>query len=224
MSGCCDHDHGGGATDTGFRRILWLALVLNAAMFAVEALAVLFAGSVSLQGDALVFLGGASAYAITLVVLPLGLAWRARAALFKAACMGAFGLWVIGQAVWHLSAGSVPDAGVMAPVAVLAFTVNVSVAALLFRHRGGDANRRSIWLCSRNDAVANLAVLAAAAGVFGTGAGWPDVLVAGGIAGLALTSAATVARQAAGELRRGPAPEPHDHTGGHAHVHGAGDD
>lgn len=224
MSGCCDHDHGGGATETGFRRVLWLALVLNGAMFAVEAVAGLLAGSVSLQADALDFLGDASAYAITLVVLPLGLAWRARAALFKAAGMGTFGLWVIGQALWNLSAGTVPDAGVMAPVAVLAFAVNVSVAALLFRHRGGDANRRSIWLCSRNDALANLAVLGAAAGVFGTGAGWPDVLVAGAIAGLALTSAAAVARQAVGELRHGTAAETDGRQAGYARFHGAGDD
>ena len=125
---------------------------------------------------------------------------RARAALLKGLSMGAFGLWVIGAAVYKAVAGIPPDAAVMGVTATLALAANVGVAALLFRFRGGDANMRSVWLCSRNDAISNVAVIAAAAGVATTATGWPDIAVALIIAGLALSAAWQVIRLARGEL------------------------
>ena len=204
MAGCthCHVDETAEALrrDRLFRRALWIALAINAAMFAVELAASLLGRSVSLQADALDFLGDASSYGLSLLVLGMGLRARSGAALAKGATMGLFGLWVVASAVDRALAGSVPAPGIMGPVALMALAANATVTALLFRYRAGDANMRSIWLCSRNDAIANLAVLVAAGGVFATGSGWPDILVAAGIAGLNLTSAASVIRQAYGEL------------------------
>lgn len=185
------------------RSALWIALGLNAAMFAVELGAGLAAGSVALQADALDFLGDAANYGISLLVLGMALPWRAGAALLKGASMGLFGLWVIAVGLWHAVAGTLPDHGIMGAVALLALAVNVGVAVLLFRFRGGDANLRSVWLCSRNDALGNLAVLAAASGVFATGRGWPDLAVSAFMAALALTASAQVLRQSLAELRAG---------------------
>jgi Co/Zn/Cd efflux system component len=189
--------------DPRWRAILWVALVANAAMFALEMVAGLAADSRALQADALDFLGDAANYAISLGVAGLALAWRARAALVKAATMLAFGLWVVGYAVHGLVVGSAPQAQTMGLVGALALAVNLAVALLLFRYRGGDANMRSVWICSRNDAIGNLAVLAAAAGVFGTGRAWPDLLVATLVAGLAIWGSAQVFTQARRELAHG---------------------
>lgn len=190
--------------DRRFRQALWVALALNGGMFLVEVAASLLGRSVSLQADSLDFLGDAWSYAVTLAVLGMSLRARASAALAKGATMGLFGLWVIGSTVYHAVTGNVPVAGVMGPVALLALAANVTVTVLLFRYRGGDANMRSIWLCSRNDAIANLAVLAAAGGVVVTGAGWPDIVVAAVIAALNLSAAASVLRQARHELQHRP--------------------
>ena len=197
MAGCttCAHDAPPGGGDTPFRRILWIALAVNAAMFVAEVVASYLASSVSLQADSLDFLGDAASYAITLFVLSMSPLARMRAALSKAAMMGAFGLFVVGMAIYHAIAGIVPEPVIMGPVAILAFAANAGVAALLFRHRTGDSNRRSVWLCSRNDAIGNLAVLVAAAGVWGSGTGWPDYAVAAVIAGLNLSAAIQVIRQ-----------------------------
>lgn len=184
-----------------FRRILWFALFSNAIMFIVELIASLISGSVSLQADALDFFGDAVNYGITLFVLGMTLRVRAKAALFKSATMAAFGLWVIGSAVYRLAVGTVPDAAVMGAIGMLALLVNLSVAMMLFRYRSGDSNMRSIWLCSRNDALGNIAVMLAAGGVFATATGWPDILVAALIAGLSLSAAVQVFRQALSELR-----------------------
>ena len=184
-----------------FRRILWFALVSNAVMFGVELAGSFISGSVSLQADALDFFGDAVNYGITLFVLGMALHMRAKAALFKSATMAAFGLWVIGNAIYRASIGSIPDAAVMGVIGILALIVNVAVAVLLFRYRSGDSNMRSIWLCSRNDALGNIAVLIAAAGVVATDGGWPDILVAALIAGLSLSAAVQVFRQALTELR-----------------------
>lgn len=194
MAGCtsCAHDTPTGGGDTPFRRILWIALAINAAMFVAEVVASFLSDSVSLQAGALDFFGDASSYAITLFVLGMGVVARTRAALLKAATMGAFGLWVIGMAVYHAITGIVPEPIVMGPVAVLAFAANASVAILLFRHRAGDSNRRSVWLCSRNDAIGNVTVFAAALGVWGSGTGWPDYAVAAVIASLNLSAAIQV--------------------------------
>ncbi len=188
------------AGDARQRRILWAVLVINLAGFAVEAGAGLAAHSASLQADALDFLGDAANYVLSLAVLGMALRHRARAALAKAGAMGAFGLWVIASTVWYAVHGTTPEAGVMGGIAILAFALNVACLALLTGFRRADANLRSAWMCSRNDVIGNAAVLLAAAGVFGTGTKWPDLAVAAVMAGLALWSAARIARQALGEL------------------------
>ena len=208
MAGCCHDDHC--SADAGankalnspaWRRALWIALAVNAVMFAGEIVAGVAAGSASLQADALDFLGDSGTYAISLMVAGLGLGWRARAALLKGAGLLVLGLWVIGSTVWHALAGTLPEAEVMGVVGVLALLANAAVALMLFRFRTGDSNMRSVWICSRNDAIGNLAVLAAAAGVFGTGTGWPDLIVAAIMASLSISGGWQIVRQARGELR-----------------------
>jgi Co/Zn/Cd efflux system component len=186
-----------------WRLILWIALIANAAMFVVEIVAGVAADSRALQADALDFIGDAANYAISLGVAGMALAWRAKAALFKAATMLAFGLWVIGYAVYGLAVGSSPEPQTMGLIGTLALLVNAAVALLLFRYREGDANMRSVWICSRNDALGNIAVLAAALGVFGTGHARPDLLVAGIMAGLAIWGSSEVFTQARRELAHG---------------------
>lgn len=199
---CCDAaDVGDAHNDPRWRRVLWVALALNAIMFAIEIVAGIAADSRALQADALDFLGDSANYAISLGVAGMAIAWRARAALAKAATMLGFGLWVLGSALWGFFVGASPDAGTMGIVGFLALAVNLAVAGMLFRYRTGDANMRSVWICSRNDAIGNIAVLAAAIGVFGTGRAWPDLVVASIMAGLAVWGSAEVFNQARGELR-----------------------
>lgn len=198
---CCAGKSGKTAlNDPKWRRVLWIALIINAGMFAVEIAAGVAADSRALQADALDFLGDAANYAISLGVAGMALAWRARAALFKAATMLAFGLGVLGATLWGFLNGTAPHAETMGVVGAAALAANVAVALMLYRWRTGDANMRSVWICSRNDAIGNLAVLAAALGVFGTGRGWPDLVVAGIMAGLAIWGSLEVFRQARGEL------------------------
>lgn len=203
---CCAHGHHPGLRDrerdTRFRRILWLVLIINAVMFLVEIGAGLAAGSVSLQADALDFLGDAGNYGISLLVVGRELHLRARAALVKGATMGLFGFWVIGVTAWHAAQGTLPHAVTMGAVGFAALLANVVVLALLWAYRSGDSNMRSVWLCSRNDVIGNCAVLLAALGVLGTGTGWPDVTVAAVMGLLALQGAWLVIRQASGELRQ----------------------
>lgn len=203
MSACCTEPSPRDATGR-FRRILWVVLAINAGMFLVEVSSGLASQSVSLQADALDFLGDAANYALTLMVLGLALRWRAAAALVKGATMGLFGIWVIGYTIWSLIVGTAPGALVMGSVGALALAANVFCAILLFAWRQGDANMRSVWLCSRNDAIGNVAVMLAAGGVFATGANWPDLLVAAILASLALSAAFQVFRQAIGEIRESP--------------------
>jgi len=155
-------------------------------MFVVEIVASYFGDSISLQADALDFLGDAANYAISLFVLGMALHLRARASMVKGITMAVFGLWVIGNAVNRALVGSAPEPSVMGGIAVVALAVNFIVAFLLYRYREGDSNMRSIWLCSRNDAIGNIAVMIAAAGVFATSSRWPDLLVAAIIARLEL--------------------------------------
>src|SRR5882672_11361681 len=190
--------------DDAYRHVLWAVLAINAAMFAVEVIAGLAAGSAALQADALDFLGDAANYAISLFVVGMALRYRASAALAKGATMAAFGLWVIGTVIWHALHGTLPSAFTMGAVGVAALVANAASFGLLWAYRTGDANMRSAWICTRNDVLGNVAVLLAAVGVFGTGTGWPDIVVAAIIASLALQGAAVVARQAAEELRRTP--------------------
>ena len=181
--------------------VLWMVLILNAIMFLVELGAGLAAGSVSLQADALDFLGDSANYGISLFVLGMSLRRRASASLIKGGSMGMFGIWVFGHTGYRLLNGGVPSAVIMGGVGMLALAVNVLCAVLLFAYRGGDSNMRSVWLCSRNDALGNLAVILAASSVFATGAGWPDLLVGSIIAALALSASFQILRQAMGELR-----------------------
>lgn len=201
------HCHGDHCSATEFdassprlRRVLWIALILNAAMFAVEIVGGLKSGSVSLLADAVDFAGDAANYALSLAVLSMGLLWRARAAWIKGATMGAYGAFVLGKAAWAAAAGSAPEPITMGAIALLALAVNAGVAVMLFSFREGDANLRSVWLCSRNDAIGNVAVGIAALGVFGTGTAWPDLVVASVMATLALTASVSVLRQARGEI------------------------
>lgn len=184
-----------------YRRILWTALLVNAAMFAVEIFASRVSQSMSLQADALDFFADAANYAITLFVLPLATVWRSRAGLFKGLSMLVFGIFVLASALIRVLAGEVPEATTMGAVAVLALIANVGVAILLYRYRGGDSNMQSIWLCSRNDAIGNLAVMLAAIGVYGTASRWPDLVVAVLIASLSISAAYRVILMAREEMR-----------------------
>lgn len=206
---CCQDgcDTAAAMVSSGFRRALWIALAINASMFAVEIAAGIAAGSSSLQADALDFLGDAANYVLSLFVLGMSLRHRARASVLKGVTMAAFGAWVALNTLRHLLTGTVPEAGMMGAVGVAALAANVGVALILYTFRDGDSNMRSVWICSRNDAIGNVAVLAAASGVFATGSGWPDVVVAGIMAALALSGAAQVLRHALAELRPGAAPK-----------------
>ncbi|WP_332774510.1 cation transporter [Polaromonas sp.] len=184
-----------------YRRILWLALAINLAMFGVELGAGFRSGSVALLADAIDFFGDAANYGVTLAVLSMGLAWRARAARLKAVSMLGFGVFVMGKALWTFTQGTTPEAFTMGSIGLLALLANLGVAFMLYAYREGDANMRSVWLCSRNDAIGNLAVMGAALGVFGTGAAWPDLAVAAVMASLAMTGGWTVLRQASHELK-----------------------
>lgn len=183
-----------------YRRVLWIALGVNLAMFGVELAAGWGAGSVSLLADAVDFFGDAANYAVSLFVLSMGLAARARTALLKGLSMGAYGLYVLGHASWNVLHGVMPEPLTMGLVGGLALVANLSVAWLLYAYREGDANMRSVWLCSRNDAVGNVAVMLAALGVVGTGTAWPDLIVAVGMGLLGLSAARQVIAQARVEL------------------------
>ena len=199
-SSCCDSGCSTPAVSPGFRRALWIALAINLVMFVVEIISGLRSGSVSLLADAIDFAGDAANYGISLVVLSMGLVWRSRAALIKGLSMLAFGMFVLARAGWAVYAGVVPEPLTMGVIGALALVANVVVALMLYAFREGDSNMRSVWLCSRNDALGNIAVLIAAAGVFGTGTGCPDLVVALIMASLALSAGYSVVRQARQEL------------------------
>jgi Co/Zn/Cd efflux system component len=184
-----------------WRRALWIALAVNGGFLVAEIVAGAAAGSAALQADALDFFGDAANYAISLGVTGMALAWRARAAVTKGSTLIAFALWVLASTAWHAFYGTLPRAEVMGVVGMAALITNGAVALMLYRFRTGDANMRSVWICSRNDAVGNAAVLLAAMGVFGTGTGWPDVIVAVIMSGLGLWGGWQIASQARGELR-----------------------
>jgi Co/Zn/Cd efflux system component len=200
---CCESACGSetAKADPRWRRVLWVALIVNAVMFLVEMAAGAASDSRALQADALDFLGDAANYAVSLVVVGAALAWRARAALLKSLFMLGFAAWVLGSAVLAFVNGTAPDPKMMGIIGALALAANVGVALLLYRYRMGDANMRSVWICSRNDAIGNVAVMVAALGVFGTGSALPDLIVATIMAALALTGGIQVMRQAWGELK-----------------------
>ena len=200
MSAHCGHSHNN-ADSPRYRKILWAALIINLVMFAIEISAGFTSGSTSLLADAIDFFGDAANYGVSLAVLSSGVVLRARAALLKGTCMMAFGLFVLGRAAWMFNQGGIPEALTMGSIGLLALIANVSVAVMLYAYREGDANMRSVWLCSRNDAIGNIAVMLAALGVVGTGSAWPDLLVACGMAMLALTGGWSVLAQALREMK-----------------------
>jgi Co/Zn/Cd efflux system component len=198
----CAPDKASGLNDPRWRRALWIALAVNLVMFGGEIVAGVAAGSRALQADALDFLGDAANYGISLGVAGLALGWRARAAMVKGATILLFGFGVLAATIWGIWHGAMPKAEVMGGVGLLALIANGGVALVLYRYRIGDANMRSAWICSRNDAVGNLAVLAAAVGVFGTRTAWPDLIVAAIMATLGITGGLQILRQALAELRQ----------------------
>jgi Co/Zn/Cd efflux system component len=203
MADCCSGSCAADGARVGprFRRALWIALWVNLAMFVVEMAAGLHAGSMSLLADAIDFAGDSANYGISLVVLAMGALWRARAAFVKGLSMGLFGVAVLGRTASLAAAGASPEPFAMGAVALLALCANVGVAVLLYACREGDANMRSVWLCSRNDAIGNAAVMLAALLVARTGHAWPDLAVAAAMALLALSSALSVLRQSRAEMR-----------------------
>lgn len=195
------HDHSGAASRSpAFRRALWIALVVNALMFVVDVVASQRSGSVSLLADAIDFAGDAVSYGMSLAVLGMALVWQSRVALIKGISMGAYGLFVVWQVIWSAMNGQPPEHLTMGVVGLIALLANVAVAVMLYAFREGNANMRSVWLCTRNDALGNLAVMLAALGVFGTGTAWPDLLVAVVMASLAITASWSVVRQALAEM------------------------
>ena len=199
---CCKAACGTTATlnDPRWRRALWIALSVNAGMFAVEMAAGAAADSRALQADALDFLGDAANYAISLLVAGMALAWRARAALAKGFTLIGLGGWVMITAILAALGGAAPQPELMGIIGALALAANTGVAIMLYRFRTGDANMRSVWICSRNDAIGNIAVMAAALGVFGTGTAWPDLIVAAILALLGISGGIQIVQQARREL------------------------
>ncbi len=184
-----------------YRAILWIVIGINAGMFVFETGASVAAESMALRADALDFLGDTLTYGLTLLAIGHSLRWRAAAALFKGFTLLAMGLWVLGSTAWQLLTLGVPDEAIMGSVGLLAFAANAASVLLLLRYRDGDANVRSVWLCSRNDAIGNLAVIVAAGAVYVTQTAWPDLAVAFAMALLFLHSAYLIIRQARAELR-----------------------
>ena len=174
--------------------------MLNATMFFVEFLGGKSAESNALLADSIDFFGDAANYGLSLFVLSGSLLVRSRTAWFKGLCMALFGIFVIGRALWSIQNGLVPEPFTMGWIGLLALAVNVAVAAMLFAYRTGDANMRSVWLCSRNDAIGNIAVMLAGLAVWYFTSKWPDLIVAIGMGMLALSSAWQVLRHAKTEI------------------------
>ena len=184
-----------------YRRRLVAVIVINATMFLVEMAAGYLARSQALQADALDFLGDSLTYGLSLAVIGMPIATRANVALLKGASLLAMGLWVLGSTAWKVFYTGVPEAEIMGVIGLLALAANVASVLLLIAYKDGDANVRSVWLCSRNDAIGNVAVMIAALGVWGTATGWPDLIVAAIMASLFLSSAWQIITQALEEKR-----------------------
>lgn len=208
MSGCCGSNATFEGLSADYKKRLRNVIALNATMFAVEMAAGQLAGSQALKADALDFLGDALTYGISLAVIGASVAVRTTAALAKGISLALMGIWVFGSTVYHVFFLGVPQAEIMGVIGFLALLTNLASVALLVRYKDGDANVRSVWLCSRNDAIGNVAVMMAALGVWGTASGWPDVIVAGVMAGLFLLSSFQIVAQALRERRA--AAEPHE--------------
>ena len=201
MSGCqCSSHKGFEGLSADYKRRLWLVIALNGGMFLVEMGAGQLAGSQALKADALDFFGDAVTYGISLAVIGASLRVRASAAMAKGLSLLLMGLWVFGSTVYAVFFAGIPRAGVMGLVGFAALAVNLASVMILARYKDGDANVRSVWLCSRNDAIGNVAVMLAALGVWGSATVWPDLIVAGIMAGLFLSSAFQIFMQSRREL------------------------
>lgn len=198
--GCCGNDVKFDGVSAAYKRVLWVVIAINGSMFLVEMVAGVFAGSQALQADALDFLGDTATYGITMLVIGMPIVWRARAALFKGLSLAAMGMWVLGSTAYNVLILGVPQAGLMGAIGFLALMANLISVLLLMKYRDGDSNVRSVWLCSRNDAIGNVAVIIAASGVWATSTAWPDLIVAGIMASLFLWSSVQIVRQAVSEL------------------------
>jgi Co/Zn/Cd efflux system component len=198
---CCGRSATFEGLSADYKRRLWLVIAINATMFLVEMSAGALAGSQALQADALDFLGDATTYGISLAVIGTSIQIRARAAILKALSLTAMALWVLGSTAYHVLILGVPRAEIMGAIGILALAANVASVLILMRYKDGDANVRSVWLCSRNDAIGNLAVMIAALAVWGTATRWPDLIVAATMAGLFLTSSIQILRQSFREMR-----------------------
>lgn len=198
---CCGGETNFEGLSPDYKRRLWAVIAINAVMFAVEMLAGHLAGSRALQADALDFLGDSVTYAMSMAVIGASLRVRASAALIKGLSLLAMGLWVFGSTVYTVFVLGVPQAQIMGLIGFLALAANVASVLLLVKYKDGDANVRSVWLCSRNDAIGNVAVMLAALGVWGTQTGWPDVIVAALMAGLFTWSAVQILTQGYSEWR-----------------------
>lgn len=201
MSASCGHSHDFDGSDPTFRKVLIFVAALNIVMFIVEMAAGAISGSQALKADALDFLADGITYTISLIVIGMSLRTRALAAMGKATSLLLMGLWVLGSTIYQVFILSVPQAALMGGIGVLALGANLLSVLLLMKWREGDSNIRSVWLCSRNDAIGNVIVVIAAIGVFGTGTAWPDLIVAAIMAGLFLSSATQIFRQALKELK-----------------------
>lgn len=221
MSAECGHDHSFDGMDKSYRRRLIAVIVINAAMFAVEMLAGEKAGSQALKADALDFFADALTYGISFAVIGASLRTRATAASLKGLSLLAMGLWVAGTTIWQFFGPGEPEAPVMGAVAFMALAANITSVMILMNYKDGDANVQSVWLCSRNDAIGNVAVMGASVAVWFTATPWPDLAVAAIMAGLFLTSAWQIVAKALAEWRQ---PEKMAHDGGEGscglHDHG----
>lgn len=203
MAGCCNNEVKFDGLSADYRRRLWIVIAINATMFVVEMTAGILAQSQALKADALDFLGDTLTYGISLAVIGSSLRMRASAALFKGVSLFVMGLWVFGSTAYQVFVLGVPQAHVMGVIGFLAFVANVASVLLLLSYKDGDANVRSVWLCSRNDAIGNVAVMLAALGVWGTATAWPDLLIAAIMAGLFTWSAFHILKQGMAEYREG---------------------
>lgn len=184
-----------------FRKAVWIAFAINLSMFAYEFGASFLANSASLKADALDFLGDAANYAVSLFVLSRSLHLKAKASLLKGLTMGGFGIWVFSATVYNAFYGKLPDSEAMVWIGTIALVANLTVAVLLYQFRDGDSNMKSVWLCSRNDAIGNVAVMGAAAAVFYFKTRWPDLVVAFFMAYLTLSSSVHIISAALHELK-----------------------
>ena len=201
MAGCCGHDAKFDGVSDDYKRRLWIVIAINAVMFGVEMVAGQLAGSQALQADALDFLGDSLTYGISLAVIGASINVRTSAALAKGISLLLMGAWVFGSTLYRVFYIGVPEAEIMGIIGFMALSANLASVLILVPYKDGDANVRSVWLCSRNDAIGNVAVMIAALGVWGTSTGWPDLIVAGIMAALFLSSSVQIIRQALAERR-----------------------